>query len=95
MRHEEFGGLQDVYFFELPAGSVGLTIDHRPSPMGGHQVSLQRFDGPPATRPSDVGVAGFDQLWDEGFTIAYGVSSVTVAELVDRFTYLEGAPQGV
>ena len=95
MRHEDIGGIQDLYFFELPAGSVALTIDHRPSPMGGHQVSLQRFDGPPATRPSDVGIAGFDELWDEGFTIAYGVSSETVAELVDQFMQLEGAPQGV
>ena len=47
MRHEDIGGIQDLYFFELSAGSVALTINHRPSPMGGQPSDL------PAVRRAD------------------------------------------
>jgi hypothetical protein len=102
VRHEGFAGLQDLYYFELPRGTVLLTVDHRPSPMGGHTISLGLFDEGsrliPLTRPSEVGVAGFDRLWaDDPFpeiqmacASAYGVPDETVARLVQALERLEG-----
>jgi hypothetical protein len=104
VRHEEIAGLQDLYFFTLPVGSVGLTVDHRQSPLGGSTVRLNVFSTnpgmgpvPPSPRPSDVGIAGFDGLWeDDPFpetqavaASAYGVTDSAVARLVDAMKQLE------
>lgn len=104
MRHEDIAGLQDLYFFELPVGSVGLTVDHRRSPMGGNTVRLNLFSArewtgpiPASPRPSQVGVAGFDGLWEDDAlpevqstcASAYGVPDGAVARLVDALQHLE------
>ena len=105
MRHDEYAGLQDVYYFDLSQGSVMLTVDHRPSPMGGHTIRLALLSGdegsgplPSTLRPSDVGVAGFDGLWEDDAypevqrmsSGAYGVPDDAVARLVDALSRLEG-----
>lgn len=102
MRHDGFAGLQDLYYFDLPRGTVVLTVDQGPSPMGGHTISLCRFEEGsrlfPLTRPSEVGVAGFDRLWaDDPFpeiqaacASAYDVPDETVARLVQALERLEG-----
>lgn len=97
MRHMEFGGLEDDYFFGLPRGEVTLSVGHKASPMGGHQVRLS-LDGPgmmsSVLRPSDLGLAGFDGLWDAGMSRAYGVPNRTVASLVEALQGLEmGVPE--
>jgi hypothetical protein len=107
VRHEDIAGLQDLYFFDLPVGSVGLTVDHRRSPMGRNTVRLNLISTnpgmgpvPPSPRPSDVGIAGFDGLWeDDPFpevqaiaASAYGVTDSAVARLVDAMLQLEDGP---
>jgi hypothetical protein len=84
--------MQDVYFFELPGGPVALAVDHRPSPMGGHQVSLTRDEHP--LRPSQLGVAGFDSLWEDGLGQAYGVSDAVAAALLESLQRAELEGEG-
>ena len=72
--------------------------------MGGNTVRLNLFSTnpgmgpvPPSPRPSDVGIAGFDGLWEgDSFpeiqaiaASAYGVTDGAVARLVDAMKQLE------
>ena len=86
MRHIEFAGLEDDYFFELAQGEVTLSVGHQPSPMGGNQVrlSLDPRPGqmPSMLHPSGVGVAGFDGFWEPGLSQAYGVPNDAVSRLI-------------
>ena len=97
MKHMEFGGLEDDYFFELPRGEVTLSVGHKASPMGGNQVRLS-LEGPGMTssvlRPSDLGLVGFDGLWEAGMSQAYGVTDQTVTKLVDALQKMEKGKTG-
>lgn len=97
MRHMEFGGLEDDYFFVLPRGEVTLSVGHKASPMGGNQVRLS-LDTPGMTssvlRPSDLGMVGFDGLWEPGLSQAYGVPNHVVTRLVDALQEMEKGKTG-
>ena len=94
MRHMEFGGLEDDYFFERPRGEVTLSVGHKASPMGGNQVRLSLETAPgmmsAALSPSYFGITGFDGFWEAGDSQAYGVPDGAVTQLVNALQGLEG-----